>query len=397
MFSNISIGIYLYERMPILNEKYQSSREIKQANTQSLKNCESHFQQSDSLISTLDLNSEPTLDVFTMIANHQQQVVLAMLGHNPEQAIALQLQASIDIYASQLNYIYGWTQGGKEMFGSSLEMMFSALEEKGLQGVDYEDMFHLVMLDALLHAEEYGIDDTTLTKMSHLLEKSGSGGHNTWDYTPEQLGQMAEEIWAALYNSSMPVTSLAYKAMSSIAGGPPSSTMPDVFKKQFTSEVYNDPSQGGWLVENGNNSINPMVKMVIMSNLLTKYTLDQNMMERFLKTSSLEEIDQIVYQATDGKYTGAINFLFTEDKNWQDLSDPKKPLPDGVTVALDYRGMPNAAYLKTLYQDLVGREISESELEEINRIGDQVKMLQQTLKYWTQLCCDEQLAMARNI
>lgn len=397
MFSNISTGISSYEKMPALNEKYQSSREVTEANTQFLKNCENHFKQSDNLISTLDLNSEPTLDVFTMIANHQQQVVLAMLGQNPEQAIALKLQASIDIYASQLNYIYGWTQGGKEMFGSSLEMMFIALQEKGLEGVGYEDMFQLAMLDALLHAEEYGIGDATLTKMSHLLEKSGSGGHNTWDYTPEELGKLAEEIWAVLYNSNIPETSLAYKAMSEIAGGTPSATIPNTLKKQFTSEVYNDPSKGGWLVNNGNNSLNPMVKMVIMSNLLTKYALDQDLMVRLLNTGSLNEINEIVTEATEGEYTDAITFLFSEDENWHDFSDPKKPLPNGVTGALDYRGMPNAAYLKTLYNDLVGRETSESELEEINRIGDQVKMLQQTLKYWTQLCSDEQLAMARNI
>lgn len=395
MYNNISSDFFRYQQIPINNGIDKYGNEKKETDIKFLRNCENHFKQSDHKLEKLD--SEPSSALFSMIANHQRQIVLAMLGQNPEQAISLKLQESIDIYASQLNYIYGWTQGGKEMFGSSLEMMFNALQEKGLNGVAYEDMFQLAMLDALLHAEEYGINDATLTKMSHLLEKSGSGGHNTWDYTPEQLGKMAEEIWATLYNSNMPVTSLAYKAMSEIAGGPPSSTMPDALKKQFTSAVYNDPSKGGWLVDNGSNSLNPMVKMVVMSNLLTKYTLDQDLMVRLLNTSSLNEINEIVTEATEGEYTDAITFLFTEDKNWQDLSDPKKPLPAGVTVALDYSGMPNAAYLRTLYVDLVGRELSESELEEINRIGDQVKMIQQTLKYWTQLCTDEQLAMARNI
>ncbi|MDN4708194.1 hypothetical protein QYZ43_21195 [Vibrio parahaemolyticus] len=30
-------------------------------------------------------------------------------------------------------------------------------------------------------------------------------------------------------------------------------------------------------------------------------------------------------------------------------------------------------------------------------IGDQVKMLQQTLLYWLKICRDEQMAMAQNI
>ncbi|WP_052329016.1 hypothetical protein [Providencia sneebia] len=53
--------------------------------------------------------------------------------------------------------------------------------------------------------------------------------------------------------------------------------------------------------------------------------------------------------------------------------------------------------LDNLYQKFPSRELAEDELEEINRIGDQIKMIQQTLKYWNQLCSDQQLAMARNI
>ncbi len=44
-----------------------------------------------------------------------------------------------------------------------------------------------------------------------------------------------------------------------------------------------------------------------------------------------------------------------------------------------------------------GRELTEEEIEEVNRIGDQVKMLQQTLQYWLKTCRDEQMAMAQNI
>ncbi|WP_341663645.1 hypothetical protein [Vibrio sp.] len=43
------------------------------------------------------------------------------------------------------------------------------------------------------------------------------------------------------------------------------------------------------------------------------------------------------------------------------------------------------------------RELTDDDIEEINRIGDQVKMLQQTLKYWLSICRDEQMAIARNI
>ncbi|WP_194554311.1 hypothetical protein [Vibrio anguillarum] len=43
------------------------------------------------------------------------------------------------------------------------------------------------------------------------------------------------------------------------------------------------------------------------------------------------------------------------------------------------------------------RPLTDEELKEVNRIGDQVRMLQETLKYWLQICRDELVAIARNI
>ncbi|TOM46265.1 hypothetical protein CGH79_14795, partial [Vibrio parahaemolyticus] len=54
-------------------------------------------------------------------------------------------------------------------------------------------------------------------------------------------------------------------------------------------------------------------------------------------------------------------------------------------------------YLNRFFKDFPSRELTEDEIEEVNRIGDQVKMLQQTLLYWLKICRDEQMAMAQNI
>lgn len=367
-----------------------------EVNIQLLNDTNKLFHKSDEILNIF--SDESSFELFTTIANHQQQIVLSMLGYYPEQEIALMLQASIDSYASKVSYIYGWTVGGKVMFSSALEMMFNSMIEQELEGVGYEDMFQLAMLDALLHADEYGINDATLTKMGTLLEKSGSGGHNNWSYTPEGLGSLAESIWNILYKSQIPKNSLAYRAMSVIAGGTPSMNMPDKLKNQFKSKVYNDPNGGGWIKNDGEgNNFDPFLKMVLMSHLLEKYTLTEAQMNKLLKTKSLKEIDEIVFDASKGEYTDALNFIFLADDKWNGNSDPSKKLPSGVSIALDYDGTPDANYLKTLYKTLSGRELSEDELEEVNRIGDQVKMLQQTLKYWTQICADGQLSIARNI
>ena len=41
--------------------------------------------------------------------------------------------------------------------------------------------------------------------------------------------------------------------------------------------------------------------------------------------------------------------------------------------------------------------MTKEDLKEINNIGDQVKMLMQSLKYWLTTLRDEQLAISRNI
>ncbi|EPV6954394.1 hypothetical protein ACV9UA_002072 [Vibrio vulnificus] len=70
--------------------------------------------------------------------------------------------------------------------------------------------------------------------------------------------------------------------------------------------------------------------------------------------------------------------------------------PDGSFDFLDSVGI-SQEYLNEVFGDFPPRELTEEEIEEVNRIGDQVKMLQQTLLYWIKICRDEQMAMARNI
>jgi len=94
----------------------------------------------------------------------------------------------------------------------------------------------------------------------------------------------------------------------------------------------------------------------------------------------------------------AMAYLFSAKcPGWQDSSDPKKSLPPGVTQAFDFNGTISAQYLEDLYNKFTPRKLTEVDIKEINRIGDQVKMLQQAIKYWLQVCRDGKLAIARNI
>ncbi|EJU9794631.1 hypothetical protein AAHL06_004321 [Vibrio parahaemolyticus] len=49
------------------------------------------------------------------------------------------------------------------------------------------------------------------------------------------------------------------------------------------------------------------------------------------------------------------------------------------------------------FNNYPSRLLTDEEIKNINRIGDTVKMIQQTLKYWVQIMRDERMAVARNI
>ncbi|AGB12615.1 molecular chaperone [Vibrio parahaemolyticus] len=53
--------------------------------------------------------------------------------------------------------------------------------------------------------------------------------------------------------------------------------------------------------------------------------------------------------------------------------------------------------LETFFDGFPARVLSDEELKLLNRIGDNVKMIMQTLKYWTQILRDERVAVAKNI
>ncbi|HCG8492823.1 TPA: hypothetical protein NKA38_004735 [Vibrio parahaemolyticus] len=122
-----------------------------------------------------------------------------------------------------------------------------------------------------------------------------------------------------------------------------------------------------------------------------------------------EEWDQLIegdasdYEELLGLEDGGLGeYLMTNVDGWAP-SDGSESDPEAGEHCEDDR-YPDFTGSAGIYpQDLLnvlnnfpGRELTE-EIEEVNRIGDQVKMLQQTLLYWLKICRDEQMTMAQNI
>ncbi|MYM58913.1 hypothetical protein GTG28_06725 [Vibrio sp. OCN044] len=332
-------------------------------------------------------------EVLAMVAAHQKQVVQSMVSSNPEDAIALALASSIEAYSQQLEIIYGWTNGGVEMFESALWLMLEGIEEGGVQPEELEDLFQIALLEIMIHPEKYGLENwyaANKEDISHILESTGSGSHGLHesDYdTPEELAEVTKSLYEGIMNNAtIPEGSLLDEVMSALedAGGS------DALYSQINDNYYDDY---GWWTEGTADDLSPMLRLFLLSEVLSNNPkMSQEDVELIL-TGSLTEIDDLI-KKTFGS-NSALEFLCA-NTTWQIQTG--YTYPDGKTTQIDWKGdgIDNSD-LVDLYTNFKPRDLTDEDIEEINRIGDQVKMLQQTLKYWLQICRDEQMAIARNI
>ncbi|CAM3818605.1 hypothetical protein [Vibrio aquimaris] len=363
-----------------------------------IKKAERDLEKIDPAIALLDKQPADS-EILAMVAAHQKQVVQSMVSSNPEDAIALALASSIEAYSQQLEIIYGWTNGGVEMFESALWLMLEGIEADGVQPEELEDLFQIALLDIMIHPEKYGLENwyaANKEDISHILESTGSGSHGLHesDYdTPEELAEVTKSLYEGIMNNAtIPEGSLLDEVMSALEGfeDADGATGSDALYSQINDHYYDDY---GWWTEGTADDLSPMLRLFLLSEVLSNNPkMSQEDVELIL-TGSLTEIDDLI-KKTFGSGT-ALEFL-CDNTTWQIQTGYN--YPDGKTTQIDWKGdgIDNND-LDDLYNNFEGRDLTDEDIEEINRIGDQVKMLQQTLKYWLQICRDEQMAIARNI
>ncbi|EPE5719930.1 hypothetical protein ACSJ67_001005 [Vibrio parahaemolyticus] len=379
----------------------------------------------------------------------QQKAALKSTAPNlrsTESNISDSLLAAIDQSAVELELIGMWAEGGQAGFQAALEFIGQPL--LGLtnpQGSQLEDIFQLAMLDILINAKEYGVDTNSdfMQKLSFCLEYIGTGQHNSWvealppadnmnsqptgGISGNHLLNMAKHVWSKMAelasNGTAGQESLLYRAMSKLTSGSISintqfpSSLEDLLRTSASSNTslvssgYFDPTQGGWITTT-NNNMNPLIRLVFLSNMLKDNPeMSKATLETILK-GSLKDINDLT--PTGGNYQHVYDYIskfgdpdtFQKGQmGWQNSSYGENgngdttggKRPNGVNIALDFDGSLNANWLNALYQNYPQRVLGDEDTKEINRIGDNVKMIQQTLKYWYQILRDERLAIARNI
>nr|WP_234826589.1 hypothetical protein [Vibrio anguillarum] len=111
-------------------------------------------------------------------------------------------------------------------------------------------------------------------------------------------------------------------------------------------------------------------------------------------TGSLSDIDTFMNEKY-GKNT--IEYINEDLAMWNYYFDPSENPVTGFGMNFHSSSGMQVDYFTALSENLPSRPLTDEELKEVNRIGDQVRMLQETLKYWLQICRDELVAIARNI
>ncbi|EIW7863767.1 hypothetical protein MH171_003752 [Vibrio parahaemolyticus] len=365
---------------------------------------------------------------------------------NIESDISDAMLDAIDKSAAELEIIGMWAEGGQAGFQAALELIGQPLLNlENPQNSQLEDILQLAMLDLLIHAKEYGVDKDTdfMQKLSFCLEYIGTGQHNSWvealppntnmSDTPsngianDHLLKMAQDVWTKMAelvsNGKAGKNSLIYRAMSKLADSNQITTsFPSKLTSllttggsttsQLTNTGYFDPTKGGWITAT-NNNMSPLMRLVFLSNMLKdEPEMSKGTLETIL-TGTLEEVNKLTPSQGNGstRYEHVYDYInkFGDpetptkgEMGWQNSSygeengTPGKR-PTGVTITMDFDGSLNANWLNDLYQNYPQRVLGDEDIKEINRIGDNVKMIQQTLKYWYQILRDERLSIARNI
>lgn len=344
----------------------------------------------DPSIASVDEQSADS-EVLAMVAAHQKQVVQSMVGSNPEDTIALKLAAGIEACSARLEAIQQQAMG-LGVFVDSMEAMWEDISKTSpLTGYALEDAFQLVLMDVLIHIDDYNLTADEKDALQRFMECGGSGMHGSHEnYDQNEFVADLPGLFNKIHDHA-PKDSFAYTITDSMKNN---SGCPGALVTQFqdnwgtASEWYSN-----WT--NGIGDVSPIMRMALLSSVLTDSSVEISSDEyNMFLTGSLSDIDTFMNEKY-GKNT--IEYINEDLAMWNYYFDPSENPVTGFGMNFHSSSGMQVDYFTALSENLPSRPLTDEELKEVNRIGDQVRMLQETLKYWLQICRDELVAIARNI
>ena len=346
---------------------------------------------------TVFATSKGATEALMAASVHQKEIVAQMMSSNPEDSISLALAASIEAYGKQLENINAWTEGGAAVIDPMLLMMYEGIISDGVDGTEFEDLVQIMLIDMLINYPD-ALSDISGAEIGYVFEFLGSGQHkNRSDnvVSQEQLSDIMYKVFQAAL--SCPEGSTAHITASYLDENYDVASEFD----NCMDNYWSDPDgfyvgDDGYTESDGQTTnpdcteLCPFMRMLILSTSVDSGDpLTPEEWETII-TGTPQEINDLLGM-------NAYIYIVTYNDDWSWYSPGGGGEFDQPGYWLDYPGGGvDADYINNMFNEFPARELTEEEIEEVNRIGDQVKMLQQTLLYWLKICRDEQMAIARN-
>ncbi|MDE1319077.1 hypothetical protein L9X50_13805 [Vibrio aestuarianus] len=321
---------------------------------------------------------------------HQREIALKMAANiGSEARVAYMLAESMEAYSKQLIAISESTAGGLAGFTDAMKKMFESIFGDGsVDGTELEDAFQLALMDVIMHPEDYNLTSQQIKDIQHFLEATGSGSHGVHEgYNGDRFANLVSDLFNTIQNQA-PEGSLAKQILDELSQ---QYNCPQALQEQFANNwgTIND-WQNDW---QSGQDLSPLMRMVILSSLLSGDELSVEEYQLII-SGDLQDMNELINRLHPS-INNIVDYINQEVDGWNIHigNDPNQGF--GMDYH-SYEGVTND-YFNTLSENLPSRPLTEEEVKEINRISDQVKMIQQTLKYWLQVVRDEQLSVARNI
>ncbi|EOV5436666.1 hypothetical protein ACOAS5_004449 [Vibrio parahaemolyticus] len=153
-------------------------------------------------------------------------------------------------------------------------------------------------------------------------------------------------------------------------------------------------SNGNFDLENSltksenNTHLSPTLKFFLLAQGAMEGPLSANDWVDFIN-ADIEEVKKFLNLGD--KDSSIADWLVAKNIGWSLDNGGQLDFNKGSTGGIPIESLEN------FFNGFPARVLSDEELKLLNRIGDNVKMIMQTLKYWTQILRDERVAVAKNI
>lgn len=326
---------------------------------------------------------------------------------NKEQQITDSLLDAIDTSAAELEDLKAWTVGGKEVIQPIINLMYDNLISDTGNTNRTEDLMQLLVFDFLLNVNEWSpglMSGLTIFEKKYLgdiTENFGSGLHAVYlgseDHPPSKI---VDWFLGGFFNiletrANVPDDSVTFKVMQFFKDNKNKEDLRNLAKK-YSDDL--DAVRGNSSLTQLDNSLTKSEDNERLSPTLKFFILAQGAKEGLISASHWSDV-------INGDIDTVKDLLNLNSKNDYDLAQWLVNQNIGWSLdnsgQLDFNkgqtgGIPISS-LESFFVDFPARVLSDEELKLVNRIGDNVKMIMQTLKYWTQILRDERVAIARNI